>query len=215
LQDAQGVAIIPHVLKAGFVIGGRYGRGVILVRAADGTWGNPVFITLVGGGIGWQIGVQSTDVVLVFKTRASLDRILSGQGKITLGADVAVAAGPVGRQAEAATDGQLRAEIYSYSRSRGLFAGVSLEGAGILINCDADEAFYGLRGGHPADIMAVRGAPPAAENLKSQLARMSTPWVPPSPPPVLNPPEPVVVPSVPLAPPPSPPAAQSPSPQPQ
>src|SRR5207244_1169165 len=104
LQDAQGVAIIPHVFKAGFVLGGRYGRGVILVGAADGTWGNPVFIALMGGGIGWQIGVQSTDVVLVFKTRASLDRILSGQGKVTLGADVAVAAGPVGRQAEAATD---------------------------------------------------------------------------------------------------------------
>src|SRR5436305_699720 len=135
LQDAQGVAIIPNLLKAGLGIGGRFGRGVLLVREADGRWSNPLFITLVGGGIGWQVGIQSTDVVLVFKTRNSLDRFLKGKGKLTLGGDAAIATGPVGRQAEASTDAQLKAEIFSYSRSRGLFVGLSLEGAGILTDC--------------------------------------------------------------------------------
>src|SRR5262249_21635012 len=144
LQDAKGVAIIPHVVKAGFLLGGRFGRGVVLVRQPDGTWSNPVFVALGGGGIGWQAGIQSTDLVLVFKTSHGLDRVLRGKGQLTLGGDVAVAAGPVGRQAEAATDGQLKAEIYSYSRSRGLFAGVSLEGAGLLAAAEAHQEFYPL-----------------------------------------------------------------------
>jgi lipid-binding SYLF domain-containing protein len=191
MKDAQGVAIIPNVLKAGFIVGGRFGRGVILVRQPDGSWSNPIFISLAGGGIGWQIGIQSTDVVLVFKTRNSLDRILKGKGKLTLGADVAVAAGPVGRQAEAGTDGQLRAEIYSYSRSRGLFAGLSLEGAGLLIDCSANEEFYHIRGGQPADILAWGGAVPVgAVNLKAELTKLS----PPCPPPVLIVPPPVAPP---------------------
>src|SRR5262245_52580536 len=87
LQDAQGIAIIPGMIKAGLVVGGRHGRGVMVVRDQDGAWANPIFVTLTGGSIGWQIGVQSTDVVLVFKTRNSLDRILKGKGKLTLGAD--------------------------------------------------------------------------------------------------------------------------------
>jgi lipid-binding SYLF domain-containing protein len=187
MQDAKGVAILPHVLKAGFLVGGRYGRGVILVRQRDGTWSNPIFITLAGGGVGFQAGVQSTDVVLVFKTTQGLDRILSGRDKLTLGADVAVAAGPVGRQAEASTDGQLRAEIYSYSRSRGLFAGVSLEGAGILMDGEANEAYYHVRGGDPASILSggAVAAPLEAVNLKGELARLSMPWVSP---PLVSPP---------------------------
>ena len=198
MQDAKGVAVIPNVLKAGFVIGGRYGRGVILVRGPEGGWCNPIFITLAGGGVGWQAGIQSTDLVLVFKTRNSLDRILRGKGKLTLGADVGVAAGPVGRQAEAATDAQLKAEIYSYSRSRGLFAGLSLEGAALLVDGDASDAFYGLRGGRTEDVLALHGVPipVAAERLKAQLAVMSAPPVPPplivypplgTPPPLLPP----------------------------
>lgn len=175
MQDAKGVAILPHVLKAGFLVGGRYGRGVILVRQRDRTWSNPVFITLAGGGVGFQAGVQSTDVVLVFKTTQGLDQILAGRDKLTLGADVAVAAGPVGRQAEASTDGQLRAEIYSYSRSRGLFAGVSLEGAGILMDGEANEAYYHVHGGDPASILAggVMAVPVEVVNLKGELARLS------------------------------------------
>src|SRR5208337_2824100 len=154
VHDAQAVAIIPDVIKAGFVIGGRHGRGIVVVRQPDGSWSNPLFVSLTGGSIGWQIGVQSTDVVLVFKTRNSLDRIIKGKGKLTLGADAAVAAGPVGRQAEADTDGQLKAEIYSYSRSRGLFVGLSLEGAGLLVDQDTNESFYRIRGGRAGDVLA-------------------------------------------------------------
>ena len=180
LQDAKGVAIIPHIVKVGFLIGGRFGRGVVLVRQPDGIWSNPVFITVVGGGIGWQAGIQSTDLVLVFKTSHSLDRVLRGQGKVTLGADVAIAAGPVGRQAEAATDLQLQAEIYSYSRSRGLFAGISLEGAGLLVDCAANEAFYRVPGGPPDAVLGQRPALiPAVETLRAQLMRLSTPVAPP------------------------------------
>jgi lipid-binding SYLF domain-containing protein len=200
LQDARGVAIIPNVLKAGFVLGGRYGTGVVLVRLADGSWSNPVFVTLAGGGIGWQIGVQSTDVVLVFKTANGLDRVLRGRSKVTLGADLAVAAGPVGRQAEAATDGMLRAEIYSYSRNRGLFAGVSLEGAGLIMDYEANESFYRVAGGHPSNILGNRGIPlpVVSENLKAELTRLSRPVV--VAPPVLAPPQPI--PAPPASPPP-------------
>lgn len=189
MQDARAVAVIPDVIKAGLLLGGRFGRGVVLVRGADGCWSNPIFVTLGGGSIGWQIGVQSTDVVLVFKTRTSLDRILRGKGKVTLGADVAIAAGPVGRQAEAATDAQLKAEIFSYSRSRGLFAGVSIEGAGLVVDCDANEAFYGPRGRHPADLLALRAVPlpRSVVTLQDVLTRMSTP---PPPPPALEAPVP-------------------------
>ena len=197
MQDAKAVAIIPHVLKAGFMVGGRFGRGVISVRQPDGTWSNPLFITLGGGSVGWQIGIQSTDLVLIFKTGPSLDRILRGQGKLTLGGDVAVAAGPVGRQAEAATDGLLRAEIYSYSRSRGLFAGISLEGAVLLVDAGAIAAFYGVRVGSPAEVLALRGVPVPAEvvRLHQELANLSMS----SPPPVL-----IVPPAPPLPAPPPP-----------
>lgn len=200
LQDAKGVAIIPGVVKAGFVVGGRFGRGVVLVHQPHGTWSNPVFVTLAGAGIGGQLGVQSTDLILVFKTSHSLDRILRGRGKLTLGGDVAIAAGPVGRDAEAATDVQLRAEIFSYSRSRGLFAGISLEGAGLLADAHANEAFYNLRGGRPEDVVArgdIRIA--ALEALKGQLTALSRPPAPPSflipaptPPPPLAPNPPLV-----------------------
>lgn len=134
LANAQAIAIIPNVVKLGFIVGGRHGRGVVMARDINGAWSSPTFIELTGGGIGWQVGVQSTDVVLVFKNRRGVDDLLQGK-KFTLGADAAVAAGPVGRQAGAATDEQLRAEVYSYSRSRGLFAGVSLEGT--ILSVDA------------------------------------------------------------------------------
>jgi lipid-binding SYLF domain-containing protein len=173
LHDARGVAVIPHVVKAGFLFGGRFGRGVVLARRPDGRWGEPVFVSLAGGGFGLQAGVQSTDVVLVFKTANSLNRILRGGNKITLGGDVSVAAGPAGRQAEAATDVQLRAEIFSYSRSRGLFAGVSLEGAALVPDAEANEAFH--RGYGAQEAYAV-------ECLKGWLDRMSAlPVAPPVP----------------------------------
>lgn len=175
LADAQGIAIIPNVVKGGFVIGGRLGHGLVLSRNPDGSWDGPAFVTLGGASVGLQAGIQSTDVILVFKTRTSLDRVLKGKNKITLGADAAVAAGPVGRQAEAATDGRLTAEIYSYSRSRGLFAGVSLEGAAIVYDNDANQAY--IRNMRP-DILA------SAEQLKAQVATggMRPPMMPPPPP---------------------------------
>src|SRR5262245_56897504 len=99
LADAQGIAIIPDVLKAGFIVGGRGGHGLVFSRNPDGTWSEPAFITIGGASVGFQAGVQSTDVVLVFKNRKSLERVLQGKNKLTLGADVGIAAGPVGRQA--------------------------------------------------------------------------------------------------------------------
>ena len=141
LRDAEAVAVIPDVVKAGFVVGGRYGKGLIAVRTPDGTWSNPSFLSLTGGSVGFQAGVQSTDVVLVFRTRRGLDSVVNG--KFTLGADAAIAAGPIGRTASASTDAQLKAEIYSYSRSRGLFAGVALDGAVLAIDHDANEQVFG------------------------------------------------------------------------
>lgn len=140
LSKAYGIAIIPKVIKAAWVVGGRFGKGVLLVRNERGQWGNPSFIRIAGGSVGWQIGVQSVDIILVFKRKKSIESIT--EGKITLGADAAVAAGPVGRRAEMSTDIELKAEIYSYSRSRGLFAGVSIEGSAIQIDEDANASFY-------------------------------------------------------------------------
>jgi lipid-binding SYLF domain-containing protein len=174
LRDAQGVAILPGVVRAGFVVDGRFGRGVVLARQADGNWGNPAFVSLAGGGLGWQVGVQSTDLVLVFMTGGSVNRILKGKGKLTLGADASVAAGPVGREAAAATDAKLRAEIYSYSRSRGLFAGLSLEGAALRADPRATAAFYGIVGGPPSDYAGPRGAA-AAANLRGLLTSLGAP----------------------------------------
>ena len=141
LETAHAVAVIPGVVKAGLVVGGRHGKGLVSVRSADGTWSHPSYISLTGGSIGFQAGVQSTDVVLVFRTPRGVDSIV--HGKFTLGADAAVAAGPVGRTAQASPDGQLKAEIYAYSRSRGLFAGVALDGAVLSIDNDANESVYG------------------------------------------------------------------------
>jgi len=156
LRDAEAVAVIPDVVKAGFVIGGRHGRGLVAVRGADGAFSNPSFISLTGGSVGFQAGVQATDVILVFRTRRGVDGVVNG--KFTLGADAAVAAGPVGRNATMATDAMLKAEIYSYSRSRGLFAGVALDGAVLAIDHDANRRAYG-RGVTPRRIFEGGAAP--------------------------------------------------------
>lgn len=140
LSDAEAIAVVPDVIKGGFVIGARHGKGVVVIRDKDGHWQAPVFITLTGGSVGWQIGVQSTDVILVFKTKRSVENLM--RGKFTIGADAAAAAGPVGRQAAAATDGRLKAEIYSYSRSRGLFAGVALDGSVLQVDEAANTLYY-------------------------------------------------------------------------
>ena len=141
IANAYAVAVIPDVIKAGLVIGGRHGLGMISVKTENGTWSNPSFISMSGGSIGFQVGVSSTDVILVFRTQRGVDSIV--HGKFTLGADASAAAGPVGRTAQASTDAQLKAEIYSYSRARGLFAGAALDGSVIAIDNDANEAIYG------------------------------------------------------------------------
>lgn len=141
LRDAHAIAVIPDVVKAGLVLGGRHGRGLLSVKSPDGTWSNPSFIRLSGGSVGWQAGVQATDVILVFRSQRGVDTIVNG--KFTMGADASVAAGPVGRSAAASTDGQLRAEIYSYSRSRGLFAGVALDGSVISIDHRSNQRIFG------------------------------------------------------------------------
>ena len=160
LADAQAIAIIPNVIKGGFVIAGRFGRGVVLVREANGAWRAPTFVTFTGGSVGWQVGLQSSDVVLVFKNRNGLETMLSGR-EFTLGADASIAAGPVGRQASAGTDGKLDAEVYSYSRARGLFAGVALDGSVLKVDNRATASFYGNG----------QAIPPAAMQLIELVAK--------------------------------------------
>jgi lipid-binding SYLF domain-containing protein len=171
LADAQGIAIVPGVIKVGLVVGGQYGRGVLVVREKGGAWSNPVFITLMSGSIGWQIGAESTDFVIVFKTPRSIEGIMKGQ--YTLGAEAAAAAGPVGRSVKASTDIELKAEIYSYSRSRGLFAGVSLEGSSMQVDDKSNAAFYEKGEIRPSGILSGKEArtPASAENLKKTLER--------------------------------------------
>jgi len=168
MEGAEAIVIIPDEIHASLVIGGRRGRGLLAVRGHDGTWSNPVFVTATGGSIGLQAGVQSIDVILVFRSRRGVDSIVNG--KFTLGADAAVAAGPVGRNASASTDAQLKAEIFSYSRTRGLFAGVALDGTVLSIDHDSNQEIYGadvtprriLEGG-------VRGAPDALVEFRDRL----------------------------------------------
>ena len=165
LSRAYAVAVIPHVIKVGFGFGARRGKGLLVVRQEDGGWSNPAFVSLTGGSFGFQIGAQSTDIILVFKTRKSVDGIANG--KLTLGADASIAAGPVGRHTGVATDLSFRSEVYSYARSRGLFAGVALEGGGVSMDRKANAAFYGSPSITPEQIFASSGnaAPQSANNF--------------------------------------------------
>ncbi|MCA9237027.1 MAG: lipid-binding SYLF domain-containing protein [Planctomycetales bacterium] len=166
LAGAEGIAVIPNVIKGGLVIGARHGRGTLMVRDENRNWHAPLFVTITGGSVGWQAGVQSTDVILVFKTKKSIQGILSK--KFTLGVDATAAAGPVGRQAAAATDIQLQAEIFSYARSRGLFLGASLDGSMLKVDGMANAAYYRSPApGQPAVI------PPSAIQLLQLVAAYS------------------------------------------
>jgi lipid-binding SYLF domain-containing protein len=166
VDEAQGIAIVPRVIKIGFVAGGRRGHGVVLVRDAEGAWSLPRFIRLTGGSVGWQAGVQGTDVVLVFRTRRSVENLL--KGKFTIGVDAAASAGPVGRNAAAATDTSLQAEILSYSRSRGLFLGASIDGSAIELDQGANAAFYGS-----PDVEAPQIVPLAATQLQTYVTELA------------------------------------------
>jgi len=191
LHEAQGIAIIPGMVKRGFIVGVRHGKGVLVTRDEAGLWRAPVFITVSGGSVGAQAGVQATDLVLVFKTRRSVAGIL--KGKVTIGADLAVAAGPVGREASAAADGQLKAEILSYSRSRGLFAGLAIDGATMHVDYRANAEYYAVRPGQlqagiPSSGVALAQAvtsyaPPPRHGPTVVLAPKEIPPPPPFPPP--------------------------------
>lgn len=193
LERAYAVAVIPNVIKVSLVLGGRRGSGVLVVRKDDGSWSNPVFINLTGGSFGFQWGVQSTDILLVFTSRSSIEGIVGG--KVTLGADASVAAGPVGRQTSAATDVGLTAQVYSYSRNKGLFIGVALDGSALTINNSANAEFYGRPGILASEVIAP-SAPLAPQAAQSFVAALSgtlptpTPAPTPAPTPVPAPPPP-------------------------
>ncbi len=174
LNSAYAVAVMPNVVKGGFIIGGSYGTGVLMVRHPDGSWSNPAFIKLVKVGVGWQAGIQGADLVLVFKSRRGVDNIANGT--FTLGGSAAASAGPVGRTALAMTDGEFKSEIYTYARSRGLFAGISLDGGAITIDNNANVEWYGTAvDGDAARIFAENSqpTPAAAKPLLATLSAMA------------------------------------------
>jgi len=171
LDRAYAVVVVPSVLKVSVILGGRRGTGVMVIRNDDGTWSNPVFVNLTGGSVGFQVGVQSTDVMLVFTTKAGVEGIIGG--KLTLGADASVAAGPVGRQTEAATDIGMNAQVYAYSRSKGLFAGVALDGSALTVNHKYDADYYNKPGILASEILAPNGprASAAAHDFITSLGQ--------------------------------------------
>ena len=152
LERAYGIAVIPGFTKVAFFLGGARGHGVLVVRDASGHFSSPIFITLTGGSFGFQWGVQKTDLVLVFTSRKGIEGITGG--KLTLGGDVSVAAGPVGRQASAATDQAFNAGVYSYSHTRGIFAGVALSGAALTIDDSANADLYRRPGLLASDLIS-------------------------------------------------------------
>jgi len=141
MARAHGIAVIPHVVKGAFGIGGQWGKGLMSQRNENGTWSQPAFIEIEGGSFGLQIGVQASDIVLVFTDESGIKGLL--KGKVKLGVDASATAGPVGRKAEVGTDVLLRSAVFAYSRSKGLFAGISLDGSVISIDDDADRKVYG------------------------------------------------------------------------
>jgi SH3 domain-containing YSC84-like protein 1 len=175
LDKAECVIIFPSVLKAAFGIGASYGRGVMTCRSGEefeGPWGAPSMMALEGGSIGFQIGAQATDFVLLVMNDRGASSILSS--KVKLGADASAAAGPKGRDAEADTDVTMRAEVLSYSRARGLFAGISLEGSTVRPDNDGNEVVYGAR--TPGSDIVLKGAvppPKEADQLISLLNKRS------------------------------------------
>jgi len=173
LSRAYAIAVFPNVKKIGAILGARRGKGIIVVRNTDNSWSNPSFITLTGGSVGLQLGIQSTDSILVFKTRKGVDGI--SNGKLTLGADASIAAGPIGRHTAAATDLRFNAEIFSYSRSRGLFIGASLEGATLTMDRRSNAHYYNSSSITPDQIFSATGnaAPNSANTFVQTLTEQT------------------------------------------
>ncbi|MVN22094.1 lipid-binding SYLF domain-containing protein [Mucilaginibacter arboris] len=171
MQKTEGIIIIPGLINAGFVVGGKRGKGIAMIKNADGTWSNPVFLTMTGGSLGFQAGIQSVDLVLVFLDKTSLQNI--GKSSFTLGGDISVAAGPVGRNSSAGTDYKMESEVYSYSRSKGLFAGISLSGSSLDIDQKANSSFYGDEDGAAALFANKKASTvPAVKTLKQTLTNL-------------------------------------------
>src|ERR1700674_3096339 len=174
VDKARCVVVLPSVVKAAFVVGGSYGRGVMVCRRGkdfSGPWGAPAMMALEGGSVGFQIGGQATDFVILVMNDRGLDSML--HSKVKLGADASVAAGPKGRTASADTDVTLRAEMLSYSRSRGLFAGISLEGSTLRPDNSANEEIYGKKVDPKELVRSTAGMPAAAQQMIAVLTKLS------------------------------------------
>jgi SH3 domain-containing YSC84-like protein 1 len=167
LRSAECVAVVPSMLKGGFIVGAKYGRGLASCRTEKG-WSAPAFFLVTGGSFGFQIGGQAVDLVMLIMNKNGMDHLLSSE--FALGADASVAAGPVGRHAEGNTDWKMRAEVLTYSRARGLFAGVSLNGAVIKQDKDSTREFYGHMVSFPASLKGEVEPPPAANAFLTSLA---------------------------------------------
>lgn len=172
LNSAYAVAVIPNVVKGAFFVSGSYGRGVLMVRHEDGSWSNPALIKMGDLGIGFQWGAQGADLVLVFKNRRGVDNIANG--KFTLGGSSSASAGPVGRTASAMTDGEFKAEIYSYARSRGLFLGVAIDGGAITIDRKDNAEWYGSEANGASSRIFSDTSLPTPEAAKPLLAILTT-----------------------------------------
>lgn len=170
LRKSGGVVIIPKMIKGGLILGGQRGKGLALLHKKDGTWSNPVFVKMTGGSFGLQIGVQKIELVLVFKNRRALERI--GDSDFKVGADASVAAGPVGRQASAGTNIEFEAAIYSYSRTEGVFAGLSLDGTLIKVDDKANGEFYGQEDITAVQIYELEETPVTVSRLHEALQRV-------------------------------------------
>jgi len=172
LERAEAIVVIPSLVKGGFIIGAEHGKGIMSVRnRAASSWSTPGFVAMTGGSIGWQIGVQGVDLVLLVMNRDGVKSLLDTEFK--LGANASVAAGPVGRQGEASTDAKFSAEILAYSRAKGLFAGLTLEGASLKNDKSANQTFYGMPIS-TEDLMHGLTVPATAEGqmFTSMLARV-------------------------------------------
>ena len=172
INKSQCVVVVPGLKKAAFVFGGKYGKGFVMCRRASGTgWSAPAAIRVEGGSVGFQIGGSEQDVILLVMNRTGMDKLLKDQ--FTLGGEGTVAAGPVGRDATAQTDAMMRAEMLSYSRSRGVFAGISLQGATLRQDNDADSELYGKKITNREILAGDVSSPPAAAKLEGLLNKTS------------------------------------------
>ena len=168
ISQCEGIIVIPKMINAGLGIGGMRGKGIAVVKLDNGKWSDPVFVTITGGSIGAQIGVQSVDLVLVFHHKGVLAKVKNGD--VTIGGDLSATAGPVSKTKAASTDYKMEAEIYSYTHSRGLFAGVTVNGSSLSIDKDSNSAYYG-EGMSSQDIFAsFKSNTPAVKTLKNALA---------------------------------------------